>query len=205
MLTISTVAPSARTSVAPVAGLAAALDVEQVDVERDPARRGVEHARPRFAGVGVLAEEGVGHVVVSIFAPPCDGQAKAEMSWNSASAFECTFSRGVIDGFLPFVAMALLKRRRQMVRCFDFLGSGAEELFYMNKLLERAVEKVQALPSEMQDQAARFLLAYAGDEEPILSLAPDEEADLMEAQAEMRRGEFATEAEIEAVFAKFRL
>jgi hypothetical protein len=77
--------------------------------------------------------------------------------------------------------------------------------FYMNKLLEQAVEKVQALPLEMQDQAARILLAYAGDEEPILALTPDEEADLMEAQAEMQRGEFASDAEVEAVFAKYRL
>ena len=76
--------------------------------------------------------------------------------------------------------------------------------FHMTKLLEQAVEKVQALPLEMQDQAARMLLAYAGDEEPILALSPEEEADLMEAQAEMQRGEFATDAEVEAVFAKYR-
>ena len=75
----------------------------------------------------------------------------------------------------------------------------------MNKLLEQAVEKVEALPIEMQDQAARILLAYAGDEEPILALAPEEEADLMEARAEMQRGEFASDAEAEAVFAKYRL
>ena len=35
-------------------------------------------------------------------------------------------------------------------------------------------------------------------------LTPEEEADLLEAQAEMRRGEFATGAEVEAVFAKYR-
>jgi hypothetical protein len=74
----------------------------------------------------------------------------------------------------------------------------------MTKLLEQAVEKVQALPREMQDQAARMLLAYAGDEEPILALTPEEEADLIEAQAEMQRGEFASDAEVEAVFAKYR-
>jgi hypothetical protein len=66
-----------------------------------------------------------------------------------------------------------------------------------------AVQKVQALPLEMQEQAARMLLAYAGDEEPVLKLTP-EEGDLIEARAEMRRGEFATAAEVEAVFAKYR-
>lgn len=75
----------------------------------------------------------------------------------------------------------------------------------MTKLLEQAVEKVQALPLEMQDQAARMLLVYAGDEEPVLALSPEEEADLTEAQAEMQRGEFATDAEVEAVLAKYRL
>jgi hypothetical protein len=57
----------------------------------------------------------------------------------------------------------------------------------------------------MQDQAARILLAYAGDEEPILVLMPEEDADLMEAQPEMRRCEFASRAEVEAVFPKYRL
>ena len=35
----------------------------------------------------------------------------------------------------------------------------------MTALLEQALEKVQALPDEMQDQAARMLLAYAGGDE----------------------------------------
>ena len=74
----------------------------------------------------------------------------------------------------------------------------------MTKLLEQAVEKVQALPPEMQDQAARLLLVYAGDDEPVIDLTPEEEADLSEAMAEMARGEFATEAEVEGVLAKYR-
>jgi hypothetical protein len=57
----------------------------------------------------------------------------------------------------------------------------------------------------MQDQAARMLLLYAGDDEPVIELTPEEEADLMEAQAEMARGEFATEVEVQAVFSKYRL
>lgn len=74
----------------------------------------------------------------------------------------------------------------------------------MTKLLEQAVEKVQALPREMQDEAARMLLAYAGIEEPMIALTLEEEADLTEAQAEMKRGEFATDAEVDAVLARFR-
>ena len=74
----------------------------------------------------------------------------------------------------------------------------------MTKLLEQAFERVLDLPLEMQDQAARILLAYAGDE-PILALTPEEEADLMEARAEMERGEFATEPEVQTIFNKYRL
>lgn len=75
----------------------------------------------------------------------------------------------------------------------------------MNKLLEKAVAKVQTLPSEMQEQAARMLLTYAGEEEPIYELTLEELADLEEAQAEMERGEFATDVEVKAVFDKYRL
>ena len=75
----------------------------------------------------------------------------------------------------------------------------------MTKLLEQAIEKMHALPPEMQDQAARWLLTYAGGEEPVIDLTAEEELDLIEAQAEMARGEFATDAEAQAVFAKYRL
>ena len=74
----------------------------------------------------------------------------------------------------------------------------------MNKLLETAVARVRTLSPEMQEQAARMLLTYAGDEESILELTPDELADLEEAQAEMRRGEFATDAEVSEVLDKYR-
>ena len=72
-------------------------------------------------------------------------------------------------------------------------------------MLEKAFEKVKALPDEMQDQAARMLLAYAGDGEATIELTPEEEADLIEAQAEIARGEIASPAEVEAVLSKYRL
>jgi hypothetical protein len=39
----------------------------------------------------------------------------------------------------------------------------------------------------------------------VIDLTPDEMADLIEAQAERARGDFATEAEVEAVLSKYRL
>ncbi len=74
----------------------------------------------------------------------------------------------------------------------------------MTKLLDHALEKVQALPPEMQDQAARLMLAYAADE-PVVELTPEEEADLIEAQAEIARGDLATDVELQAVLSKYRL
>lgn len=74
----------------------------------------------------------------------------------------------------------------------------------MTELLKQAIEKLQALPVDTQDQAARMLLAYAGDEELVIELTQEDEANLTEAQAEIARGEFASDAEVEAVFSKFR-
>jgi predicted transcriptional regulator len=74
----------------------------------------------------------------------------------------------------------------------------------MTKLFEQAVERMQALPAEMQDQAALMLLTYAGDEEPSIELTPEEESDLRQALAEMARGELASDDEAEAVFSKYR-
>ena len=75
----------------------------------------------------------------------------------------------------------------------------------MTKLLEQAVSAARNLPTEMQDDIARMMLSYAGDDERIIELSPEEEADLIEAQAEMARGEFATEAEVQTILSKYRL
>lgn len=74
----------------------------------------------------------------------------------------------------------------------------------MTKLLEQAFEKVQTLPAEMQDEVARMLLVYAGDEALTAELTSEEEADLIEAKAEAARGELASAAEAEAVLSKYR-
>jgi hypothetical protein len=72
----------------------------------------------------------------------------------------------------------------------------------MTKLLERAVDSVRALPAEVQDELARLLLQVAGEEQPIIVLTSEERADLAEADAEIARGEFATDEQIRAILAK---
>jgi predicted transcriptional regulator len=73
----------------------------------------------------------------------------------------------------------------------------------MTKLLERAFATVAALPEEVQDEAASMLLRFAGIEQPPIKLTPEEYAALAEAEAEAARGEFATDEEIRAMWAKY--
>jgi predicted transcriptional regulator len=75
----------------------------------------------------------------------------------------------------------------------------------MTKLLEQAVETVSALPDDVQDDPARILLQLAGVEQPPYELTPDEAADLDRSLAEAGRGEFATDEEVRAVWAKHGL
>jgi hypothetical protein len=75
----------------------------------------------------------------------------------------------------------------------------------MTRLLEQAVATVSALPDEVQDEVARMLLAFAGIEQPRIQLTPEEEADLAEADAEIARGELATDEEVRAMWAKYDL
>ncbi|HJZ22136.1 MAG TPA: hypothetical protein VJ226_14330 [Bradyrhizobium sp.] len=75
----------------------------------------------------------------------------------------------------------------------------------MTKLLEQAVETVSALPDDVQDDLARILLQLAGVEQPPYELRPDEAADLDRSLAEAGRGEFATDEEVRAVWAKHGL
>ena len=72
----------------------------------------------------------------------------------------------------------------------------------MTKLLEHAVDSVRALPPEVQDELARLLLQVAGEEQPVIRLTSEERADLAEADAEIARGEFATDEQMRSILAK---
>ncbi len=75
----------------------------------------------------------------------------------------------------------------------------------VTKLLEHALEKLQALPPEMQDEIARMVLTYAGDEEPVIDLTPEEEASFRRSFKQAARNEFATDEEVRAIWAKHDL
>ena len=75
----------------------------------------------------------------------------------------------------------------------------------MTRLFEQAVAAVSVLPDDVQDDLARMLLQLAGVEQPPYELTPEEAADIHASLAEAERGEFATDDEVRAVWAKHGL
>jgi predicted transcriptional regulator len=75
----------------------------------------------------------------------------------------------------------------------------------MTKLFEQAVQAVRGLPPEMQDELGRMLLQLAGTDQPLLQLSAEEEASLAESLTQADRGEFATDEQIRAIWAKHNL
>jgi hypothetical protein len=75
----------------------------------------------------------------------------------------------------------------------------------MTELLERAVQTLRGLTPETQDALARILLQLAGDDPTIVRLSADEEASFKNSFSQAERGEFATDDEIRAIWAKHGL
>ncbi|HLW93350.1 MAG TPA: hypothetical protein VKS78_18870 [Roseiarcus sp.] len=71
----------------------------------------------------------------------------------------------------------------------------------MTELLEKALAAVSALPDDQQDEAAFILLQFVGIEPP-LNLTDEDKAEIEGSLAEQARGEFATDEEIRAIWAK---
>lgn len=73
-------------------------------------------------------------------------------------------------------------------------------------LLDKAVATARGLSPETQDEIARVVLALAGDDQqPVYQFTPEEAAELDESEAAERRGEFATDEEVRAIWAKHGL
>ncbi len=75
----------------------------------------------------------------------------------------------------------------------------------MTKLLERAFATVRGLAPEMQDELARMLLQLAGEDQPALGLSAEDEASFDKSLAQAERGEFATDEQVRAIWAKHGL
>jgi hypothetical protein len=76
----------------------------------------------------------------------------------------------------------------------------------MTKLLDHALEAVRSLPSDAQDDIARVVLQLAGsDESEPIALLPEERVVVAASKAAAARGEFATDDQVRAVWAKHGL
>lgn len=76
----------------------------------------------------------------------------------------------------------------------------------MTKLLDQALAAARSLPPKAQDDIARMILRLTGaDDEPPAPLTPEEQAAIAVSKAAAARGEFATEEQVRAVWAKHGL
>lgn len=76
----------------------------------------------------------------------------------------------------------------------------------MTQLLDTAIVAARRLPDDAQDDIARLVLRLASDDAPEpIALTADERAAIETSLGQAARGEFANEAEVEAVWAKFGL
>lgn len=76
----------------------------------------------------------------------------------------------------------------------------------MTKLLDQALEIARSLPADAQDDIARIVLQLAGTEAaaPVM-LSDDERTAIAASKEAAARGEFATEAQVRATWAKHGL
>ncbi len=76
----------------------------------------------------------------------------------------------------------------------------------MTKLMDDAINSLRRdVPAEYQDDIARVVMRLTGKARSIYQLTAAEAADLDEADAEIERGEFATDEQVRAVWAKYGL
>lgn len=73
----------------------------------------------------------------------------------------------------------------------------------MTQLFELAVEAARRLPPQEQDELARTIIEIVGEGAGVYVLSDEEKAAIDVSRAQVARGEFATDDEIEAVLNKY--
>lgn len=74
----------------------------------------------------------------------------------------------------------------------------------MTELLDRALAVARTLPPEAQDDIARIVLAFSGDDEAVL-LSEDEKAAVERSKQAAAAGDFATDDEVERLWRRHGL
>jgi hypothetical protein len=76
----------------------------------------------------------------------------------------------------------------------------------MTKLLDQALEVARSLPSDAQDDIARVVLQLAGrDDAPPIALSAGERSAIAKSKDAAARGEFASDEQVRATWAKHGL
>jgi hypothetical protein len=77
----------------------------------------------------------------------------------------------------------------------------------MTELLERALDAARSLPAAAQDDIARIVLQLAGADSEVepVPLTPEEQEAIAASKAAAARGDFATDEQVRAVWAKHGL
>lgn len=75
----------------------------------------------------------------------------------------------------------------------------------MTQLLEKALQAARSLPATVQDEIARTILLLAEERVEPVALTVGESNAIAVSKAAAARGEFASEAEVQAVWAKHGL
>jgi hypothetical protein len=75
----------------------------------------------------------------------------------------------------------------------------------MTKLLDNAIETARSLPAELQDDIARMMLMFAGDDQSFADITHEEEAAVLRSREAAARGEFATDEQMQAIWTKHGL
>jgi predicted transcriptional regulator len=70
--------------------------------------------------------------------------------------------------------------------------------------IDAVLDRVRTWPPERQEDAVRVLLRMEEAGTEVYELSPEELADIEEGMAEVRRGEFATDEEVVALFNRYR-
>ena len=70
--------------------------------------------------------------------------------------------------------------------------------------VDEATDALRSLPPERGEAVAAMLLALVGDGEPY-QLTPEELADIADSDAAAARGDFATDEQVRAIWAKHGL
>ena len=75
----------------------------------------------------------------------------------------------------------------------------------MTKMLDKLIARVRALPDTDQDDIAEVLAAVLDNKENVLPLTDEQVEEVKRTQEAVRRGEIATDAEMNELWRRFGL